>query len=145
MVHTLPARHALALELRDEAAKESRLSRIVEIEDRIYDRASGVVEAALSFHEVSADQAEPPPDWIERYGLDGAKQRLEVAKSGWMPHSVAPAGVKLAAQVMAGIARGRGHRVKLTQNNVNVKISLPPPTSSAHPSTVSAYPEKDIE
>jgi hypothetical protein len=135
---------ALAKQLQDEQAKEARLARIVEMEDRVYELASGVVEAALSFHEVDPQQPEPPEEWVKLYGQTAAEQRLRVAKSGWEPASVAPSGVKLAAQVAAGISRGRGYRTKLTQNNLNVKIELPAPTSSQHP-IGDGYAVKDIE
>lgn len=144
IMHALPARYVFDAELRDEAQKETRLARIVELEDRIFERAAGVVEAFLSFHEVTPHQESPPPDWVERFGEDGAAQRLAVAKAGWLPQSVAPAAAKLGAQVMAGIARGRGYRVKLTQNSINVKIELPAPTSSQHPGG-ETYPVKEIE
>jgi len=136
--------HALAKELKDERKKEERLSRITELEDRIFERASGVVEAALSFHEVSYDQALPPPSWVSEFGMEGAMQRLQVAKAGWMPQNLAPSAARLAAQVMTGISRGRAFRVRLSQNVLNVKINLPAPTSSAHPGP-EVYQVKDIE
>ncbi len=144
IMHALPARYVFDAELRDEAQKETRLARIVELEDHIFERAAGVVEAFLSFHEVTPHQETPPEAWVEQYGAEGAQQRLQVAKAGWLPGSVAPAGAKLGAQVMAGIARGRGYRVKVSQNQINVKIELPAPTSSQHPGG-ETYPVKELE
>lgn len=134
----------LARELKDEKQKAIRAARIEELENEIYDRATAVVNAAMSFTEVAPDQAEPPPSWIAEFGLEGARQRLIVAKAGWLPQSVAPNGFKLAAQVMAGIARGRGYRVRVTQNNLNVKIALPAPTNTAHPGQTT-YEVRDLE
>ena len=136
--------YALRKEFDDPVQKDVRLARIEELENRIFERASGVVDAALSFHEVRPQQTEPPEGWIAEFGAEGAHARLEVAKAGWLPASLAPNGFKLAAQVMAGIARGRGYRVKVTQNNLNVKIALPAPTSSAHPGPVT-YEVRDLE
>ncbi len=135
----------LARELKDDKKREERLARIAAIEDRVYDRAAAVVEAFLSFHEVLPNQDEAPPDWIEKYGLEGARQRLHVAKAGWMPQSLAPAAAKLAVQVMAGIARGRSTRVKVNAQNINVKIALPAPTSAQHPMGPPAFEVRDIE
>lgn len=135
---------ALSKELAAADRKEARLARIAELEDRVNEIATGVVEAALSFHEVTPTQTVPPVRWIAEYGPEGAQQRLMVARSQWMPPSVAPVGPKLAVQVMIGIARGRGYKVKLTQNVLNVKIELPAPTSSQHPSG-EVFPVKDIE
>jgi len=144
VTQVLPPHYALDAELRDVRRKEERLNRIVELEDRIFERASGVVEAALSFHEVTPFQEEPSEQWIADFGVDGAKQRLNVAKSGWMPQAMAPSAVKLAAQVMTGIARARGYRGTISQNTLNVKIELPAPTSAQHP-IGEAYPIKEID
>ena len=138
--------HALAKELKDETQKALRLERMLDIEDRIYTRASGIIEAALSFHEVTPNQEEAPPDWVEQYGPEGARQRLEVAKAGWLPQAHAPNAVKLAASLVTGISRSRayGSRVRAAQQPLNVVISLPAPTSAEHPGPAE-LPERDIE
>lgn len=137
---------ALSKDWRDPAKKEARLARVEELEDRVFDRAAGVLEAALSFHEVTPHQTEPPPHWIAEYGEEGARQRLEVAKASWLPQSLAPNGTKLASLVYTGIQRARGHKANFHAKVVNVKIALPAPTSSAHPSAViEAMPVKEIE
>lgn len=125
--------------------REARLARIEEIEDQVYQTAAAVVEAALSFHEVDHNQQEPPPEWVEKYGLYAARKRLAVAKASWMPSSIAPVGPRLAVQFMAGVRRGRQFSAaQIVQNNLNVKIALPAPTSTEHPGPV-VYPEKEIE
>lgn len=135
---------ALVRELRDDKHREIRMARIEQLEDEIYERASAVVLAALSFSEVTPDQPDPPPEWVAEYGLEGARQRLRIAQGSWMPASLAPAGTKLAAQVTTGISRGRAWRVKVTQNNVNVRLTLPSPTTEAHPGPVT-YEVRDLE
>lgn len=130
---------------RDEAKREERLARIEELENEIFERAAGVVNAYLSFSEVTPTQTEPPPAWVAEYGYDAAMQRLAVAKAGWLPASVAPAAAKLAVQAQIGISRGRGYRMKITQNNLNVKIALPAPTSSAYPANDTTYEVRDLE
>lgn len=136
---------ALFKELQDEQKKLARLARIEALQDRVYDHAAGVVEATLAFHEVTPDQEDPPPAWIEEYGEAGARERLRIAKAGWMPPSLAPAAVKLAVQVMAGIDRGRGHRTKIHARELNVQIQLPPPVSGQEPLRPPEYPTKRLE
>ena len=136
---------ALRKELQDEQKKQLRLARIEALQDRVYDHAAGVVEATLAFHEVTPDQQEPPPDWVEEYGETAAKQRLRIAKAGWMPASLAPAAVKLAAQVMAGIDRGRSHGTKNNIRELNVQIQLPAPVSGHEPLRPPEYPSKRLE
>lgn len=136
----------LAKELRDEQQKAIRLERMDQLEQRVYEQSSSVVEALLAFAEIDPHQAEPPPAWVEAYGQEGAEQRLRIAKAAWLPQSVFPAGGKLALQAMTGISRGRAYRnAKLTQNNINVKvISLPAPTSREHPGPT-VYEVRDLE
>lgn len=135
----------LQAELKDEKQKLIRQERMEALEQRVYEHAGGVVEALLAFTEIDPQQADPPPDWVERYGEVAARQRLQVAKAAWLPAASFPAGGKLAVQVLTGITRGRQHRnQKLTQNNINVKIALPAPTSREHPGPV-VYEVRDLE
>jgi hypothetical protein len=136
--------HAIVRELKSEAARETRLARIEELENELMEKASSVLSDYLSFREIRHDQAEPPPEWVEELGRDEAERKLNIAKAAWLPASLAPAGATLAARMVAGISRGRNYRVKMTQNNLNVKIALPAPTSSVHPGPVT-YEVRDLE
>ena len=138
--------HALRRDFLDETKKLARQEHMEALEQRVYEHAGGVVEAILSFAEVTPGQTEPPPEWVEQYGAKGAERRLAVAKTGWLPPSVAPVGGKLAVQLLTGITKGRQHRnaARLTQNNINVRIALPAPTSREHPGPV-VYEVRDLE
>jgi hypothetical protein len=136
----------LAKAYNDPVQAEARMARIVELEDKVYARATAVAEAFLSFHEVKPGQTEPPPAWVEEFGEEGARQRLEVAKAGWLPASIAPAAAKYAIQAMAGISRGRRFNQQKAAGALNVAvITLPAPTSAASPAAVQAYPSKELE
>lgn len=139
----LPPGYALRQELKDEKLKEMRQARIEELEQSLLEASAGIIEAGMAFAEVTPDQVDPPPDWVAKYGEAGARQRLAVAKAGWLPQSLAPAALPLSVRMYVGIMRGRGHKVRLTQNNLNVQISLPAPTSKEHPGEV--YETKEIE
>lgn len=136
--------HALLREYQSPEAKDSRLAKIEELENRVFEQAAEVVSGFLSFAEVRPDQQDPPPEWVAQWGQEGAEMRLMLAKTAWAPQSLAPAGVNTAVRAMTAISRGRSHKVKITQNNLNVKIALPAPTSSAHPGPV-PYEVRDLE
>lgn len=137
--------HPAEREAKGEAEKAARLARMVEIEDEVFQTAAAIVQATLDFCHVAPDQAEPPPEWVERLGYAAAKQRLSVAKAGWMPRSVAPAGAQLAAQVVTGIARARRQSAQLGgPREINAKIALPAPTSAGMPGAPE-YPTKEVE
>jgi len=135
---------ALRQELADENLKIQRMARIEELENRVFETAAGIVEALFAFHEVSPQQAEPPASWIAEFGEEAAMQRLAVAKAGWLPPSLSPTAVNHAVKMMTGISRSRAHKTSLTQNNLNVKLVLPAPTSREHPGPV-VYETKDLD
>lgn len=126
-------------------SQDQRLARIQAVEDRIADRCAEVIEGMLDFDMVELNQLEPPPEWVEKYGPEVARRRLVSAKGGKAPAYEAPSAQKVAVQVYNGIVRGRAFRsIKVTQNNLNVKIQLPAPTSKEFVET-EAYPTKEIE
>lgn len=135
---------ALAKELKDEKKREERLARIEDLENAVFEQCAGVIEALMGFHQVSPNQVEPPPEWIAQFGREIAMQKLAVAKSGWLPPSIAPSAVNHAVKLYVGITRGKKHNLRLIQNNVNVKIALPAPTSREHPGPVE-YEVRDLE
>lgn len=131
-------------DLKDPEQREQRLARLEDMENEIFHRAAGVLNAVMSFHEVTPHQQEPPPEWVEEFGPEGAKQRLAVAKTGWLPQSLAPNATKLATQVATGILRARGHRAAKVNNTFNATINLPPPATRQAPGP-EVYPVKEIE
>lgn len=125
-------------------AREERLARMLDAEDAMLDRASQLIDAFMAFHEVAPDATEPPPHWISEFGLEGARQRLEVAKRGWANAGEMPGGVKLAQMTYVGIQKARGRSSSIRAHNLNVAIQLPAPTSADHPGAVN-YPTLEIE
>lgn len=134
----------LAQELKNEDLIAQRRARLEEFEDRICTSAAQIIEAQLSFSEVTPGQEAPPPAWVEEFGEEGAKQRLAVAKTGWLPKSLAPTAVDLAARVTIGIARARRNKLDGAPPQINVTMTLPQPTSTDTPAPV-AYPRKRLE
>lgn len=110
----------------------------------MFETAAEVVEGVLRFKDVSFDQTEPPEEWVLEYGEAEAKKKLALARSGWLPASTAPAGFQVALRALTGIARSHGYKVKVTQNNLNVKIALPAPTTAEHPGPVT-YEVRELE
>lgn len=139
-------RTAVQREMYGEPEKATRLTRMLDIEDEVYQQASAILRAGLDFCLIRPDQTEPPPEWVEQYGLDAAKQRLEVAKQGWQPKSLTASGIDLAKCMVIGIGRARRHAAALNQGprEVNAKIALPAPTSAGMPGAPE-YPSKEVE
>ncbi len=135
---------AVLREIHGEEGKASRLTRMLEIEDEVFQTAAGILRATLDFCHVRPDQAEPPAEWVEQLGLEAAKQRLEVAKTGWMPKSLSPSGTELAKSVYIGISRARRQQTNQGPREINAKIALPAPTSAGMPGAPE-YPSKEVE
>lgn len=135
----------LLREIHGDSEKAARLARMVEIEDEVFQTAAGIVQANLDFYQVRPDQQEPPPEWIACYGEAAAKQRLEIAKAGWLPNSQAASAVGLAARVVTAISRTRRHMaMNAGPREVNAKIALPAPTAAGMPGAP-VYPSKEVE
>lgn len=135
----------LLREIHGEEGKASRLTRMLEIEDEVYQQASGILRAALDFCHIDPAQPDPPPEWVEQYGLEAAKQRLNVAKQGWEPKSTSACGIDLAKSMVIGISRARRHTaLQGGPREVNAKIALPAPTSAGMPGAP-VYPSKEVE
>lgn len=136
---------AMLRELHGDEGKASRLARMLEIEDEVFQQATGILRAALDFCHVSPNQAEPPPEWVAEYGLEAAKRRLEVAKQGWAPKSLSASGIDLAKSMVIGISRARRHSaMSAGPREVNAKIALPAPTAAGMPGAPE-YPSKEVE
>lgn len=135
----------LTQERKSEEQIALRRQRLEEFEDRIFLAAAQIVEAQLAFSEIAPNQETPPPAWVTEYGQEGAEQRLRMAKSGWLPKSLAPAAADLAARVTVGIARARRHTTNVRNQQINVTMALPAPTSADHPGQSQQYPRKAIE
>lgn len=132
------------LALKDPVLKEERLARIEQLEDEVFEQSVSIVQEVLQFSQVTHNQEDPPEQWVAEYGEEEARRRLNMAKAGWLPASITPSGFKMALQAMGGIAKGRAYRVKVTQNNLNVKIALPAPTTTAHPGPIT-YEVRDLD
>jgi hypothetical protein len=135
----------LLREIHGEEGKASRLTRMLEIEDEVYQQASGILRAALDFCHIDPSQTDPPPEWVEQCGLEAAKRRLNVAKQGWEPKSTSASGIDLAKSMVIGISRARRHTaLQGGPREVNAKIALPAPTSAGMPGAPE-YPSKEVE
>lgn len=131
-------------EIRDEAEKAARLARMVQIEDEVFQTAAGILAATLDAAHVDPTQPDPPPEWVAELGEKAARQRLAVAKAGWMPRSLAPNFIDVAGRVYTGITRARQHQQSTGPREINAKIALPAPTSASMPGAPE-YPEKEVE
>ena len=79
------------------------------IEDRVFEQAAGVVEAALMFAEC-ADGEEPWAEWVEKYGLKQARIKHRIAQAARLNSREAPFGLRLATSVTIGAMKSRALR-----------------------------------
>ena len=110
---------------------------MLEVEDEILQASMCIVQALLAFTEVlprdpaNPERQNPPEEWIEKYGLEAAQQRLLLAERGWDPAAKEPAGSVAARHLVIGIAKARGQKGTVRTPEVNVRISLPAPKSAS--------------
>lgn len=139
------AGHRILRDFRSDAAREERLRKMQETEDECYQAASQIVDAYLSFTEIDFDQQDPPAEWVSRFGEEGARRRLQIARLGWAPKEQMPGGVVIAHKFMDGVIKANVKRGGKKVINLNATISLPAPTSAEHPGEGQQYPVREIE
>lgn len=128
--------------------RASLLQKIQDVEDSVLVSACHIVEAHLSFHEVSPYEENPPEEWVEQYGVKAAELRLKVAKTGHLPVKDLPSGVVTAQRVMLGMAKARGQAPAVLINQGGAlpvrTMALPSPATKQHPGP-EQYESREVE
>jgi hypothetical protein len=81
-----------------------------------------VVRDALKFRDIDPESADIPAEWQDM-DPDEARKRLRLAKAAWLNGKEAPNGIKLAYNVMAGIAKARAAQGQ-TKGDLNVVVQV---------------------
>ena len=124
--------------------RQKRLELMTDLEDGIQERCLRVLDGYLAFEEVRPDSQEPPPEWVAKYGVEGAERRLALARVGWMPKQYTPGAFDAAQKFVTGTQKARSEkRVGGTQLNVQMLV-FPAPTTREHPGPV-VYEVKELE
>ena len=87
--------------------KKENIAILERLEDELMQETMTIVRDAMRFKEIDASDENIPQEWIDEVGLDGAKERMRVAAAAWLPSKEAPAGMKMAAQVMVGMLNSK--------------------------------------
>lgn len=108
--------------VRNEAAA---IERVREIEDRLFDRHSRVLEDVALFREIDPGQKEPPEEWVKEYGKREAERMFRLAQAAWLPKKAAPAGIDVSRAVVASMIKSKSE--KASGDTFNIGIFMPPP------------------
>lgn len=99
------------------------------IEDSILERSQKVISDAMYFGEFDPEDPEPPQRWVDELGIDGARERLRMAKYALMAAKEAPVGLSIAKATFASIVKARATEKQgprqLNVNVVNMTAPLP--------------------
>lgn len=106
------------------------------IEDAMFCQACEVTTRAMQFADIDWTSEEPPEEWIEEHGEDGAWRRFRQTKAGQLPSAHAPAGLKVAMAVTMGVIKSREVKSGPKLNVAIVQLSEQPQAN---------YPVQDIE
>ena len=107
------------------ATVKSQLAKVRELEDRVFEKATDVVDACLSAPDIPEDLTEPPPAWVDRFGEEDAARRLRIARHSLMSAKEAPVYLKVATSVQAGIMKVRAAE-KSAPVTLNAQVVLIP-------------------
>jgi hypothetical protein len=109
------------------SAKEQRQEALQAVEEEILVESLSIVENALSFQDIEPGTQTPPPDWVERLGVEGAQKRLRMANAAWMSNKDAPMGLQLARATAVGIIKARSSEKQGNRTLNVVQINMPAP------------------
>lgn len=109
---------------RRKLSREERIEeRLQEAENEVFAGALNTLADALHWRDINPDDDEPPLEWVQHLGLKEAQKRHRVARAAWMANKDAPAGLKIANQVMAAVVKGREARA-VSEKPMNVQVSV---------------------
>jgi hypothetical protein len=106
-------------------------------EKKIFDASVKVLDDALLFRDIDPSSDVIPGAWVRDLGLEEAQKRFRLAKAAWMNAKEAPVGIKIAKELVTGIAKARsreqaGPRV-LNLTKVVIQTGAP------------SFPEMEVE
>jgi hypothetical protein len=103
----------------------------------ILDDTTRIIDDALAFADISADEPTVPVEWVKQYGRERAEVRFRTAKYALMSAKEAPVGLKIAAAMGTAIIKAKAAEPAVT-NILNIeKVVLTTPLPS--------YPELELE
>lgn len=103
--------------------------------ERVVALSREIVEAGLSFADIGPADTDPPPAWVQTWGVEGATRRFRVARAAWLPSREAPSAIAIATDVLKMDARVKAASkgAPLPQLNVAIQLNITPRT----------YPEEE--
>ncbi len=145
----LPQTQVINRPKRREISVEEKRERVLKnLESDLLRQSMEVVSDTMRFREVAPPLVDPesgetlwvdndlPAEWVRELGEEKARERLRVARAGWMDKKTAPIGVQVAQVLAVGIIRSRATE-KAGPRTLNVQVvqmSAPLPT----------FPELDL-
>ena len=100
--------------------KANGMALLKKLEDNILHESLSVIEGALQFQGLDPNQdltadAEPPAEWIIKYGEEEAWKKFRMAQAAWLPQKDAPMGFKVATATAASILKARSGTKQMPQ------------------------------
>lgn len=77
------------------------------VTDQLFQETTTILQSALAFADIEPGATEPPQEWIDRFGEDGALKRFRIAQYAQLTHKDAPIGLEIATKVAVGITKAK--------------------------------------
>jgi len=98
------------------------------ISEQIFAKHLDIVDAVADFAEVDSTMRGPSDEWIEMYGLEGAKKRFRVAQAAWMSAADAPVALKIAPSVVNSMIKAKATEKGAKPQMLVALVHMPAPT-----------------
>ena len=113
----LPAVERAKLEARVQEDAGAGYERVVELSQQI-------VEAGLSFADISPADVAPPKAWVDKLGAEQAERKFRMARAAWLPSREAPTGISIATDILKMDAKVKAAKKTTAPATLNVAIQV---------------------
>lgn len=103
------------------ASPMAKPSRLRDIEEEVHEEAATVVHDAMAFCKIGPEDKEPPYEWVKALGMERAWERFKTAQYALLTAKEAPIGLRIAKDIMLGLARVRA-REKVGPKTLNMVV-----------------------
>jgi len=92
--------------------------------ERVTELAQGIVEAGLSFADISPADVAPPVKWVQALGTEEAERKFRLARMAWLPSRESPAGLGIAVDILKMDAKVKAASKTPTAPTLNIAIQM---------------------
>ncbi len=92
--------------------------------ERVVELSQQIVEAGLSFADISPADVAPPKEWVDKLGAKEAQRKFRMAQAAWLPNREAPTGISIATDILKMDAKVKAAKSAPQAPTLNIAIQM---------------------